>query len=63
MGMSEQQDRRTLEREEIAERVASFKATQEKFRREREEYCVTTLENARHSENTRHAFERPPFWS
>ena len=36
------------EREEIAARVASFKATQEKFEREREEYFVTTLENARH---------------
>jgi hypothetical protein len=63
MGMSEQRDRRTLEREEIAERVASFKATQEKFRREREEYCVTTLENARQTEHVRHGSERPPFWS
>jgi chorismate mutase len=57
MGMTEQQDNAALEREEIANRVASFKATQEKFKREREEYFVTTLENARHS------FERPPFWS
>jgi len=48
-GMTEQQDRRAQEREEIAARVASFKATQEKFRREREEYFFTTLENARHS--------------
>jgi hypothetical protein len=63
MGMNDQQDRRALEREEIAERVASFKATQEKFRRAREEYCVTTLENARHSEHAGHRFERPPFWS
>jgi hypothetical protein len=57
MGMTEQQDNAALEREEIASRVANFKATQEKFEREREEYFVTTLENARHS------FERPPFWS
>jgi len=47
--MTEQQDRRAQEREEIAARVASFKATQEKFRREREEYFFTTLETARHS--------------
>ena len=35
--MTEQDDRRAEEREEIATRVASFKATQEKFKREREE--------------------------
>ena len=62
-GMTEQQDRRAQEREEIAARVASFKATQEKFRREREEYFFTTLQNARHIENSRHVLERPPFWS
>ena len=55
--MTEQQDRIAQERQEIAARVANFKATQEKFKREREEYFVATLENARHS------FERPPFWS
>jgi hypothetical protein len=48
MGMTELQDRLAREREEIAMRVANFKATQEKFEREREEYFVTTLENARH---------------
>ena len=58
-----EQDNAASEREEIAARIASFMATQEKFKREREEYCVTTLENARHSENARHAFERPLFWS
>jgi chorismate mutase len=63
MGMTEPQDRLAREREEIATRVANFKATQEKFQREREEYFVTTLENARHSEHSRHALERPPFWS
>lgn len=61
--MTEQQDRRVQEREEIAARVAIFKATQEKFKREREEYFFTTLKNARHSEKSRHALERPPFWS
>jgi chorismate mutase len=45
-GMTEQQDRLAQEREEIAERVANFKATQQKFEREREKYFVTTLENA-----------------
>ena len=47
MVMTEQEDRLARERKEIAARVARFKATQEKFEREREEYCVTTLENAR----------------
>ena len=44
--MTEQEDRLAREREEIAVRVASFKATQEKFEREREEYYATTLGNA-----------------
>jgi hypothetical protein len=57
MGMTGQQDRIAREREEIAARVANFKATQEKFERAREEYFVTTLDNARHS------FERPSFWT
>ncbi len=61
--MTEQQDRRAREREEIATRVANFKATQERFRREREEYFSTTLDNARHGDNARHALERRPFWS
>jgi hypothetical protein len=63
MGMTEQQDRRAREREEIAARVAIFKATQEKFKREREEYYFATLDNARHGDNARRAPERPPFWS
>jgi hypothetical protein len=42
-------------REEIALRVANFRATQEKFEREREEYFETTLENARKT-------GRPSFW-
>ena len=57
MGMTKQQDAAALEREEIAARVAIFKATQERFKREREEYFVTTLENARGKS------DRPPFWS
>ena len=64
MGMSEHQDDAASEREEIAARVASFKATQRKFQREREEYFVATLENARQAENARHTFdEEPPLWS
>ena len=55
--MTEQPYSAAQEREEIAARVASFKATQEKFEREREEYFVTTLENARSGSG------RPPFWS
>jgi len=57
VGMTEQQERLAKEHEEIAKRVANFKATQEKFKREREEYFVTTLENARSGLN------RVPFWS
>jgi hypothetical protein len=55
--MIEQQDRLAEEREEISARVATFKATQEKFQREREEYFATTLENARSG------FQRLPLWS
>jgi hypothetical protein len=57
MGMTEQEDRLARERKEIAARIASFKATQEKFKREREEYYVTTLENARNGSNGK------SFWS
>ena len=60
--MTEEQDRREREREEIATRVANFKATQEKFQREREAYFFATLDHARHGETARHAPERP-FWS
>jgi hypothetical protein len=62
MGMTEPQDRLARAREEIAIRVANFKATQEKFRREREEYFVTTLENAKHPEHSRPTLESAPFW-
>jgi hypothetical protein len=55
--MTEQQDRLACEREEIAMRVATFRATQEKFEREREEYFVATLKNARG------VFERLPLLS
>jgi chorismate mutase len=57
MGMTEHNDRLTRERDEIAARIASFKATQEKFQREREEYYVTTMENARNGSDGK------PFWS
>jgi hypothetical protein len=63
MGMIEQQDRRVREREEIAARVARFKATQERFKREREEYFFTTLQSARRGEKSRHALDRPPLFS
>ena len=55
--MTETQERQAREREEIASRVASFRATQEKFEREREEYYVTTLSSAWDG------FNRPPFWT
>jgi hypothetical protein len=61
MGMDDRDDNAAREREEIIARLANFKATQEKFEREREEYFVNTLENARHS-SERRPFERLPFW-
>jgi hypothetical protein len=42
--MTEQEQRLAREREEIAARVARFRATQERFERERGEYCSKTLE-------------------
>ena len=62
MGMSERYDRLAREREEIAARVADFKATQEKFKREREEYFTTTLKNGRDGQGSRHALGRTPAW-
>jgi hypothetical protein len=53
--MTEDEQRKEREREEIAARVAAFRATQERFKREREEYFVSTLENAR-------KVERPSLW-
>jgi hypothetical protein len=57
MSMTDQEDRLARERAEIAARVASFKATQEKFEREREDYFVTTLDNARNRRDGK------SFWS
>ena len=42
MALTERQERLAKEREEIAARVASFKATQEKFQRERDEFFRRT---------------------
>ena len=53
--MTEEEQRKEREREEIAARIAAFRATQEKFKREREEYFVSTLQNAR-------KVERPSLW-
>jgi hypothetical protein len=53
--MTEDEQRKIREREEIAARVAAFRATQEKFKRERDEYFVSTLDNAR-------KVERPSLW-
>ena len=54
--MTKQEERRAQEREEIATRIATFKATQQKFEREREEFFLTTMQNARKT-------ERASFWS
>lgn len=45
------------EREEIAARVAHFRATQKKFEKEREEYYAATLSNAWDG------FNKPVFWN
>ena len=47
MGTTEPNDSLAREREEIEGRIASFKATQARFQREREEFFVATLQNAR----------------
>ena len=51
--MTEQRDNAAMRAGRNRSRVASFKATQEKFEREREEYFVTTLENARSGSDSR----------
>jgi hypothetical protein len=56
MGMTELQERILREREEIAARVASFRATQEKFQREREEFVSHTWQNIRKGQPI-------PYWS
>ena len=61
--MTKDNERLVREREQIAARVAGFKAIQERFKREREEYFVTTLEKALHGDNTRQAVDGTPFWS
>jgi hypothetical protein len=54
--MTEQSERLARVRAEIAARVARFKAMQEKFERERQEYCATTLENARNGTDGRRSW-------
>ena len=56
MAAQERQERLAKEREEIAARVASFRATQEKFQREREEFFARTWRDI-------HQAESQPFWS
>jgi hypothetical protein len=54
--MTEKEERLTQDRAEIAARVASFRETQRKFEREREQYCETTLANALNGSG------RPALW-
>ena len=54
MGMTELQERIAQEREEIAARVASFRATQARFQREREEFVTHTWQNIRKSDPLRY---------
>ena len=60
--MDERYERLARERQEIAARVASFKATQEKFKREREEYYTATLDNARFGDGSRRVLDETPTW-
>jgi hypothetical protein len=57
MVTTQRQERLAREREEIAARVAIFKATQEKFQREREEFFRRTWRNIGEEE------EPKLFWS
>jgi hypothetical protein len=54
--MTEKEERLARDRAEIEARVESFRETQQKFEREREEYYETTLANALNGTS------RPPFW-
>jgi hypothetical protein len=54
--MTEKEERLARDRAEIAARVASFRETQQKFERAREEYYETTLANALNGSG------RPSFW-
>jgi hypothetical protein len=56
IGMTDLEERILREREEIAARVASFRAMQEKFRREREEFVSHTWRRIRKGEPI-------PYWS
>ena len=56
MAKTEKEERLARDRAEIAARVASFRETQQKFEREREQYCDTTLANAVNGS------ARPSFW-
>ena len=56
MVTTQRQERLAREREEIAARVATFKATQEKFQHEREEFFRRIWRNIRQAEPR-------PFWS
>ena len=60
--MDDRHGRLAREREEIAVRVANFKATQEKFKREREAYFTTTLESALHGDGSKRTLERTQGW-
>ena len=44
--MNEKEERLARERDEIAARIAQFKATQQRFERERHEYYTRTLADA-----------------
>ena len=56
MGMTELELRLAQEREEIAARIASFRETQERFEREREEFFASTWQRVR-------GLQPLPFWS
>jgi hypothetical protein len=54
--MSEYERSTASEREEIQSRVASFKAMQQRFQHERDQYFARTMENARRSDSASYLF-------
>jgi hypothetical protein len=63
LSRTKESERLTKEREEIAARVAGFRAIQEKFKREREDYFATTLGKALCGDDARSTLKNAPFWS
>lgn len=60
--MTEREERLARERKEITARIASFRATQERFRREREAFFASTLDDARNGERAQRSLDQTRHW-